>query len=164
MPTIAEMQRKGWGNPDASDYVADHVTSITVADRTFRVRKEVAPLFHAFVLLLERGGVDISKGTLDDWGYANRDIRGYPGSKSMHAWGLAIDVDALKNVLGSPKTSFPKIATRRAAEDCSLDWGYLWDDRPDPMHFEFTGSRSQIPAALARLRKRHPLVYRKVMR
>lgn len=170
MPSIAEMLRKGWGDPGAPEspvaaqYVVRHITTIKVADRSFRVRKEVAPLFHALVLLMERNGVDISKGILDDWGYANRDIRGYPGLKSMHAWGLAIDIDATKNVLGSSSTSFPVAPTRKAADACSLDWGYLWDGRKDPMHFEFTGSKAQIPAALAKLKRRHPMIYRKVTR
>lgn len=170
MPSIAEMERKGWGDPgepnspEAAKYVNQHIKSVSVADRTFRVRREVAPLFHALVLLMERNGVDISKGVLDDWGYANRDIRGIAGSKSMHSWGLAIDLDATKNVLGSSSTSFPVAATKKAAEACSLDWGYLWDGRKDPMHFEFTGSRAQVAAALAKLKARHPLIYRKVTR
>lgn len=170
MPTVAEMERKGWGDPGepnsttATQYAIRHIKAIKVADRTFRVRREVAPLFHALVLLMERNGVDISKGILDDWGYANRDIRGYPGFKSMHSWGLAIDIDATKNVLGSSSTSFPVAATKKAADACSLDWGYLWDGRKDPMHFEFTGSKAQVPAALAKLKRRHPMIYRKVTR
>lgn len=170
MPTVPEMERKGWGDPGepnstvAAQYVTRHITTIKVADRSFRVRKEVAPLFHALVILMEKNGTDISKGILDDWGYANRDIRGYPGFKSMHSWGLAIDLDATKNVLGSSSTSFPVFKTRKAATDCSLDWGYLWDGRKDPMHFEFTGSKAQVPTALARLKARHPLIYRRVTR
>ena len=82
----------------------------------------------------------------DDWGYANRDIRGYPGHKSYHAWGLAIDLDATENVLGSSKTTFPVFKTRAIVEDLRfVTWGYEWQDsRPDPMHFEIHGTKDAV--------------------
>lgn len=168
MPTVIEMQRQGWGDPgdlgstQALNYASTHLTTLKEAGITMRIRKETKPLFHALILLMERAGVDLDKGGLDDWSYANRDIRGYPGSKSMHSWGLAIDLDATKNVLGSEKTSFPILETRKAARACSLDWGYLWTGRKDPMHFEFRQPRLEIPEAYNRLKSAHPLIWRKV--
>lgn len=162
MPTIPEMERLGWGNPDAKTYASRNLVSIAEGGRTFRVRREAAPLFQALVILLGKAGVDIDRGVLDDWSYANRDIRGYPGYKSYHAWGLAIDVDATKNALGSHTTSFPIAATQRAARDCSLTWGYNWASRPDPMHFEFNRPRAEIKDAYNRLMARHPLIWKAV--
>lgn len=168
MPTVVEMERLGWGDPgdqgstQALNYLATHCTTFREAGLSMKVRKEAKPLFHALILLMERNGTDLDAGPLDDWSYANRDIRGYPGSKSMHSWGLAIDLDSLKNVLGSEKTSFPIAKTIKAARACSLDWGYLWDGRKDPMHFEFRKARNDIPAAYARLQAAHPLIWQKV--
>lgn len=169
MPTVPEMERMGWEDPgapgsrEAEQYRAKWIRSFTEGGRTFHVHKDVLPLFRALVILMDKNGVDIDKGVLDDWSYANRDIRGYPGYKSMHSWGLAIDIDAVKNPLGSDETSFPVRKTDKAADDCSLTWGYNWTSRPDPMHFEFKGMRSDIPKALKRLKTSRPLVYTKVM-
>lgn len=168
MPTIIEMQRMGWddpgapGSPEAAAYKAKWIRDFTEGGRTFHVHKDALPLFHALVALMGRNGVDISTGVLDDWSYVNRDIRGYPGSKSMHSWGLAIDIDSTKNPLGAHTTSFPIDKTNRAADGCSLTWGYNWTTRPDPMHFEFRMAHSDIPKALQRLQARYPLIYRKV--
>lgn len=164
MPSIPEMERRGWGDPTDSYYYPTNITTLTVAGRSLRVRREVKPLFHALILMLEREGVDISKGPLDDWGYALREIRGYEGTGlySNHSWGLAIDLDALKNPMGSSQTTFPVGPTRRFARDCSLVWGYDWSSRPDPQHFEFTGQRRDVWDAYARLRRTHPVIWRKV--
>lgn len=169
MPTIPEMQRMGWDDPgetgskEAAAYKAKWIAEFTEGGRAFRVHKEVLPLFRALIILMGKNGVDIDTGILDDWSYVNRDIRGYPGYKSMHSWGLAIDIDSTKNPLGSSHTSFPVEKTNKAADGCSLAWGYNWTTRPDPMHFEYRGMRSDVPKALNKLKLRYPLVYRKVM-
>lgn len=167
MPTIPEMERKGWADPgdagskEAAAYKTTWIRDFTAGGRTFHVHKDALPLFKALVLLMGKNGVDIDAGILDDWSYVNRDIRGYPGYKSYHSWGLAIDIDSTKNVLGSHTTSFPVGPTQKAADACSLTWGYNWTTRPDPMHFEYGGLRSDIPKALNKLKLRYPLVYRK---
>lgn len=168
MPTVIDMQRLGWDDPgatgsaEAAAYKAKWIREFTEGGRTFRVHKDVLPLFRALIIIMGKNGVDISTGILDDWSYVNRDIRGYPGSKSMHSWGLAIDVDSVKNPLGSSHTSFPVDKTNRAATGCSLDWGYNWTSRPDPMHFEFRKPHADIAKAMTRLKLSYPLVYRKV--
>lgn len=168
MPTVIEMERLGWDDPgapgskEATAFKAKYIRDFTAGGRTFHVHDAARPLFHALIIMMGRNGVDIDAGILDDWSYVNRDIRGYPGSKSMHSWGLAIDIDATKNALGSTTTSFPVEKTRKAAAACSLDWGYDWTSRKDPMHFEFRKARSEVDKALKKLKLSYPLIYRKV--
>lgn len=168
MPTFQEMAARGWGypgypnSPEFSTYVQNHIKVIEVAGLRMMVRIETAPLFHALILLMERHGVDLSKQH-DDWSLCNKGIEGYSAEhRSLHSWGLAIDLDAMKNPYGATKTSFPVMDTRKAAEDCSLDWGYLWNGTKDPMHFQYVGNRTSVDAAKARLKNRHPLLYRTV--
>lgn len=165
MPSIIEMERLGWGNPDDPAYRTKHIVEVTEGGRTFRVRRETAPLFKALLIFMDKNGVDIDAGILDDWSYVNRDIRGYPGVKSYHAWGLAIDIDATKNALGSLGTSFPINKTQDAIKATSLTWGYNWrpPSRPDPMHFEFRGTPEQAKQALTRLKVSNPLIYRRAI-
>lgn len=160
MPTVLEQQKLGWGNPDNPDYLNDHIATVKAVGLTLRVRKELAPIFKACMLLMDRR-YDLDKGVLDDWSYANRDIRGYPGVKSYHAWGLAIDLNATQNVMGADHFQFDKRYATRVANACSLTWGGAWTSRPDAMHFEYRGSRASVAAARRRLKLRHPLVWRK---
>ena len=70
--------------------------------------------------------------TPDDWSYHNRDIRG-GDSKSNHAYGIAVDVNALTNVLGTSGDMPAEVVAQWEIE--GGDWGGDWS-RPDPMHFE----------------------------
>lgn len=166
MPTIPEMLAKGWGDPTSPDYAKNNIVAIEYKNRTFRVNRRVKPLFHGLLLLMERNGVDITTGALDDWSYVLRPIRGYedvvPTPYSYHSWGLAIDLDSIKNPLGATTTSFPVTLTKKAATDCSLDWGYLWSGRKDPQHFEFNDPATSVKAALAHLKETRPRIYEKV--
>lgn len=72
-------------------------------------------------------------GELDDWSYENRIVRGELSSKSNHAYGLAIDINALTNVLGTVGDMPPEVVAQWEIE--GGDWGGDWT-RPDPMHFE----------------------------
>jgi hypothetical protein len=65
--------------------------------------------------------------------YAPRRIPG-SGSLSLHAWGLAIDVNAAANPrLGDSRQDRRLV---RAMEDAGFTWGGRWPTVPDPMHFE----------------------------
>lgn len=66
--------------------------------------------------------------------YIIRNARGL-SSWSLHAWGLAIDVNAATNRLGAKPiltNGFVKCFT-----DAGFDWGGIWK-RPDGMHFQLT--------------------------
>ena len=164
MPDIAAMKALGWGDPGAQNspaaaaFRAAHI-------RTLRVRGIAVPLnadpniqylFRVLIIFLDGLGANLDAHA-DDWGYANRDVRGFPGRKSYHAWGLAFDADALENPLGLRRTTFPVAKTRALCKRLGLRWGYDYTDRPDPMHFEFTGSKADAAAIVKGLRTRKAL-------
>lgn len=145
MPSKFEMERLGWGDPDAADFYAKHIKTIKpIPGITLRVHRAAAPIFTELVRELQRMGAKLP-AKADDWSYANRDIRGYPGIKSYHAWGLAIDLDATENPMGVKRTTFPIWRTRQLVESLRfVTWGYEWTTRPDAMHFEIHGTRQAV--------------------
>jgi D-alanyl-D-alanine carboxypeptidase len=68
--------------------------------------------------------------------YAPRRIPG-SGSLSLHAWGLAVDVNASRNPQGSEPRQDPRVV--RAFEREGFTWGGRWPTAPDGMHFEWHG-------------------------
>ena len=83
---------------------------------------------------LERRGLSRLVDRADYAGcYAPRRIPG-SGSLSLHAWGLAIDLNAAAN----PRLRGSRQDRRlvRAMEDAGFTWGGRWPTVPDPMHFE----------------------------
>jgi hypothetical protein len=97
---------------------------------------------------------DIDDGQLDDWGYAERPIRG--GTQlSNHASGTAIDLNAPRHPLGAVGTfSAAQRAAIRSilneAQGC-VRWGGDYTGRKDEMHFEIVASEARCAAVLAEL-------------
>jgi len=90
----------------------------------------VGPLEQALRNLMERGFAR-EMATWDGC-YIIRNARGLD-DWSLHAWGLAVDVNAATNRLGAKPTlsaGFVKCFT-----DAGLHWGGRWR-RPDGMHFQ----------------------------
>lgn len=102
-----------------------------IPKRLYCNRDIVKPLSTAFSNLISRNFVHELK-TFDGC-FNIRKKRGL-ASMSLHAWGLAIDVNAAWNGLGvTPVLSagFVKCFT-----DAGFDWGGLWTGRVDGMHFQ----------------------------
>jgi hypothetical protein len=59
------------------------------------------------------------------------------GSLSLHAFGLAVDLNASRNPQGSPPRQDRRLV--RVMERAGLWWGGRWPTVPDGMHFEFHG-------------------------
>lgn len=68
--------------------------------------------------------------------YVVRNVRGM-STRSIHSWGLAIDVNASQNALGSPGTQNEELI--REFENQGFFWGGNYHNRKDPMHFQFAG-------------------------
>jgi hypothetical protein len=162
---VVPANERGWGWPgkpgSAADtkYRRDHLTRVVAGGIMLLVRKEAAPLFESFVdELVYVYGYPLN-GVADDWGYANRDVRGAPGVKSNHAWGLAIDLNATANPMtndGGTHTDLPPGVSKLAAR-YGLRWGGDYSGRKDPMHFEFTGSVRDCQEYVRQLHARRAL-------
>ena len=59
------------------------------------------------------------------------------GTLSLHAWGLAVDINASRNPQGSPPHQDPRLV--RVMERHGFSWGGRWPTVPDGMHFEYHG-------------------------
>ena len=59
------------------------------------------------------------------------------GSLSLHAWGLAADINASENPQGSKPRQDRRVV--RAFEGVGFTWGGRWPTAPDGMHFEWHG-------------------------
>ena len=68
--------------------------------------------------------------------YAPRRIPG-SGSLSLHAWGLALDINASRNPQGSPPHQDLRLV--HVFERHGFSWGGRWPTVPDGMHFEYHG-------------------------
>jgi len=115
--------------------------------------KSVAPLLIGFAAEFHKLIEPIDGGTLDDWGYCYRDVRGRAGLLSNHSSGTAIDINATKHPLGKIGT-FPneKVAMIRAlAKKYGLIWGGDYHARKDEMHFEIALTPAKVAALIVKL-------------
>jgi D-alanyl-D-alanine carboxypeptidase-like protein len=59
------------------------------------------------------------------------------GQLSLHAWGLAVDLNASRNPFRGRSRQDRRLV--RIMEKHGFTWGGRWPTRPDPMHFEYRG-------------------------
>lgn len=102
--------------------------------RIYCNRLLVTPLEIALNNLIARGFAEEMKTW--DGCYIVRNKRG-GSSWSMHAWGLAIDLNAATNRLGATPTLSNGFV--KCWIDAGFDWGGYWKSRPDGMHFQLNG-------------------------
>jgi hypothetical protein len=115
--------------------------------------KAVAPLLVGFAAEFHELIEPIDEGTLDDWGYAYRDVRGSTTTLSNHSSGTAIDLNATQHPLGKVGT-FPieKVPMIRAlAKKYGLIWGGDYRNRKDEMHFEIALTPAKAAALIKKL-------------
>jgi hypothetical protein len=126
-----------YGDPDATGFKTRNIITIDFLGRTMFVHEKAARHFLRLERLFEARApeyaIGVAVGELDDWSYENRSVRGELSGKSNHAFGLAIDINALANVMGTSGDMPPEVVTQWELE--GGDWGGDWA-RPDPMHFE----------------------------
>ncbi|GAA1029776.1 MULTISPECIES: M15 family metallopeptidase [Amycolatopsis] len=95
-----------------------------------------------------------SLGEFDDWGYANRPIRGST-STSNHASATAVDFNATRHPMGVRNTfsaaQRAEIHRILAEVDNVVRWGGDYSGRVDEMHFEINAPYARIAAVAGRL-------------
>jgi hypothetical protein len=115
--------------------------------------KAVAPLLVGFAAEFHELIEPIDEGSLDDWGYCFRQVRGSTDNLSNHSSGTAIDLNATQHPLGKAGT-FPaeKVPMIRAiAKKYGLLWGGDYRNRKDEMHFEVTLTPAKAAALIKKL-------------
>jgi hypothetical protein len=125
-----------YGQPEGVDFKERYIVEIDFLGRSVLVHRGAKRHFLRLERLFEARAPEyasgVAYGELDDWSYLNRDVRG-GRSKSNHAFGIAIDINALANVVGTPGDMPVEVVAQWERE--GGDWGGDWS-RPDPMHFE----------------------------
>ena len=143
----------GW--PASKDKAEIGVKSFAVPGTTLKLQcaEAVAPLLIGFASEFDSLIESIDGGSLDDWGYCYRDVRGVTGKLSNHSSGTAIDLNATKHPLGKAGT-FPneKVPMIRAlAKKYGMIWGGDFRHRKDEMHFEIAVTPAKAAALIGRL-------------
>lgn len=109
--------------------------------RAVRLRKgSPGNLLVLWAAWFDKNVEDIEAGQLDDWGYAERPIRGSTTTLSNHASGTAIDLNSTKHPLAAVGTftaaQASKIRSQLKAYGGCIRWGGDYAGRKDEMHFE----------------------------
>jgi len=106
-------------------------------------RRMIPPLRAALSEVVRRGLSRVVDRSDYAGCFAPRRIPG-SGSLSLHAWGLAVDLNASENPLGAR----PRLDRRlvRIFERHGFTWGGRWPTQPDGMHFEYHGDGPTGPA------------------
>jgi hypothetical protein len=147
------VSQNGWpvNPPRQSRLVAGTALKLVVADGP------AGDLLLRFASDFDRLVEDIDTargGQRDDWGWADREIRG-GGDISNHASGTAIDLNALRHALGATGTftHAEQAALRRLLDryEGVIRWGGDYSGRRDEMHFEINADEAAVRRVLARL-------------
>ena len=101
--------------------------------------RRMLPALRGALAELERRGLASLVDPGDYAGcYAPRRIPG-SGTLSLHAWGVAIDLNASRNPQGARPRQDRRLV--RIMERWGFSWGGRWPTVPDGMHFEYHGAR-----------------------
>jgi hypothetical protein len=136
VPGTPEWATDHYGDPDARGFKRREIVEFDFLGRTMFVHRGAKRHFLRLERLFEARApayaAAVAAGELDDWSYQNRDVRG-GGAKSNHSFGIAIDINALANPLGTEGDMPVEVVRQWRLEGGG--WGGDWS-RPDPMHFE----------------------------
>jgi len=132
--TYGDTRWGGTGISDDPQWQKDNLVSIESGNgESWQVNKGAAEAFQGFLTELEGTGYGIKSSG----GFNYRPIRGSKtGKLSEHGKGLAVDLNAETNGLGSETTDLPPNVSEIAAK-YGLKWGGDFKGRKDPMHFEY---------------------------
>lgn len=143
---------RGWGPGWPTDRSADmEKVYAPESGADFLVHRDVAPILAHILAEIEWRGFLIDHGLADvddDWSYSKRPIRGTE-IPSNHSWGLAVDINAQDWPQGQRKRRPPQWIVD-IFEFWGWEWGGDWSN-PDPMHFEYRGSRAEARWTVAAL-------------
>ncbi len=138
-----------YGDPENRGFRKRNIVEIEFLGRAMFVHRGASRHFLRLERLFEARAPEyaaaVAFGELDDWSYEDRNVRG-EDFKSTHAFGIAVDINALANPLGTPGDMPEEVVRQWEAE--GGDWGGDWS-RSDPMHFETHLTPEEIRARYA---------------
>lgn len=146
--------QNGWSANDVNQTTS---WAIPGTSRKIRLRKGDAGYILVHLAAWFHENVEpIDVGEFDDWGYAERPIRGSDVTLSNHASGTAMDLNAVKHQLGARNT-FTNAQERKIRDHLKLyggtiRWGGDYSGRPDEMHFEINANAAAVAAIAKKLR------------
>lgn len=146
--------QNGWTANDRSVIVTYTVPGTTTK---LALRKGAAGYLQChFWAWFDKNIESIDGGQLDDWGYAERTVRGSSDVVSNHASGTASDGNALKHPMGKSNTftaaQQKKIRAQLAKYEGCLRWGGDYQSRPDDMHIEVNKNATECARVARKLR------------
>ena len=151
--TKIEKSNNGWRA--SKDPAEINIKQFAVAGTDIKLRcaAECGKLLAAFAAEFHATVEPIDKGTLDDWGYAYRPVRGETTGLSNHASGTAIDINASKHPLGKANTFTgpQEVILQALVKKYGLRWGGNYKTRKDDMHFEVIETPTQVKQRMTKL-------------
>ena len=143
----------GW--PASKDQAEIGIKSYPVPGTASKLRcaEAVAPLLIGLAAEFHELIEPLNVGSLDDWGYCYRPIRGQTDKLSNHSSGTAIDLNASRHPLGQVGTfESGKVPMLRAlAHKYGLTWGGDYKSRKDEMHFEISIDAVKVAALIKKI-------------
>lgn len=153
MTTMNEKSQNGW--VASKDPAAIDIKQFAVAGTDIKLRCAAGcgAILAAFAAEFHKDIEPIDNGTLDDWGYAYRPVRGQTTGLSNHASGTAIDINASKHPLGKKNTftGVQEIKLQALVKKYGLRWGGNYKSRSDEMHFEVIETPAQVKLRMNKL-------------
>lgn len=149
----SERSQNGW--TASKDPKAINIQSFPVAGTAIKLRcaPEAGRILSAFAAEFHASIEPIDEGSLDDWGYAYRNVRGSDHDLSNHSSGTAIDLNSSKHPLGKANTfsSDKQAAIRVLCKKYAIRWGGDYRSRKDDMHFEIVNTPAEVKALADKL-------------
>jgi hypothetical protein len=143
----------GW--PASKDPAEIGIKSYPIPGTGIKIRcaEKVAPLLVALCADFHKLVEPINEGSLDDWGYCFRMIRGSTADLSNHSSGTAVDLNANDHPLGKRETFTMEQETtvRQIAAKYGCRWGGDYKNRADEMHFEISLTPKQAKERITAL-------------
>ena len=132
----------------------DLATITSKSGKSAQVGKDFAPGFQKLLDYLDSVGYNIASLG----GYVDRDARGKPGQKSIHAYGGALDINPEANPMGGKLVTDMPENIGQIAKGYGLGWGGNWKSVKDAMHFSAAQSEggSMLKAADGAMIPAHP--------
>lgn len=146
------LSQNGWSANDISQ-----TANYTIGNgRVVRLRRgDAGYLLKHFADWFDKNIEDIDQGA-DDWGYAERTIRGDATTVSNHASGTALDLNATKHPLGQRGTFTAakafKIRAQLKTYQGAIRWGGDYTNRADEMHFEINTNPATVGKVATNIR------------